>query len=491
LLHSDDDKRRTPTAIDCRRATLRCLMLLCGLFIVLAAGGASASEGALVVAEFQGAKPIGVRERVVELLRGDGYALVDDMDIPMVHPDEGDDHFVRLARDGGYRGFVLGYTSMKSNGWTTSITVRDGRTGAVLGKTSIGAGWYPGLLKALDKKLLDRIGGFLDKAEAPEQSASAKPESDPEPEPEETREDPPMSHDEKWDEDGAFADEEDDDASGSVDDDDVQDALSRHRGKDKRHDPALIVDGGALFVQRQWSLVDPVAGPGDGPILASHDVPMFGIQAAVALYPVAFFSKSFLRHLGVTVGYQRSYKARTTLPATPDKERATLFEELDIGGRIRIPISDMTLGLVAGGGAQALSVAGVNAANPHPDPVYQYWYAGLDYGLPLTPSLSLEAALLYRGVTTTGEEYGQIQAPEWFPDTTGSGFGGNLDGIFMFNKWVGARLGTHFMRYALDFNPNLERLQEAADAGEPAPPIVGGATDLYWGLDLSLVITVE
>jgi hypothetical protein len=179
------------------------------------------------------------------------------------------------------------------------------------------------------------------------------------------------------------------------------------------------------------------------------------------------------------------------LPSTPNRERATLFEEFDVGGRIRIPIGEMTLGLVGGGGAQALSVSGVNSLDPHPDPVYQYWYAGLDYSFPIAASFSLDAELHYRGLTSAGDAYGQIQAPEWFPDTTGSGLRGSLDAVLMFTDWVGARLGAHFMRYALAFNPSLDRLQEAADSGEPAPPVIGGATDSYWGLDLGLVLSIE
>jgi hypothetical protein len=314
------------------------LKLLCGLLTLAISPAALADSGAFVVAEFQGAKPMGIRERVVELMRGEGYELVDDADIPAVDAAESDSHFAGAAREGGHRGFVLGYTSMKSNGWTTSITVRDGKTGEVLGKTSIGAGWYPGLLKALDQKLMSRIGGSLDKARSPEPSAAAKPaaESD-EPEAEATK---PASEDD-WSEDEAAASEADDEPRASLDESDVQEAVKRHRKKSKRRDPALLLDAGGLFLQRQWSLVDPVAGPGDGPILASHDVPMFGIQGSLGLYPVAFFSDSFLRHVGFTLGYQRSYKARTTLPSTPNRERATLFEEFDVGGRIRIPISEM------------------------------------------------------------------------------------------------------------------------------------------------------
>ncbi len=473
---------------------IRVLSVLCAWLCIDLVAPRAHAGGEIVVAEFGGAKPVGVRERVIEQLRSEGYSLVDDKSTPTVDASEGDSYFADLAAEGGYRAFVLGYTKMANTGWSTSLTVREGKTGKVVGKTSIGAGWYPGLVKALDQKVASKLKGPLDRAEGPEGSA-AEEEPEPVPMKEAEPEDEPDREEAREEEEAPPEDEQEEDdeteESASVELDDLDDDFKRHRDKSKRKDPALELDVGGLFLQRQWKLVDPVAGPGAGPILATHDVPLLGVQAELGLYPVAFFDdKSFLRHIGFTVAYLRSYKARSQFPGG-GAERATLFEELDFGGRIRIPLAkQIRVGLVGGGGAQALSVAGNAQANPHPDPIYEYWYAGADFGMFVGKLFEFELGGAYRGLLGAGEEYGQIQAPEWFPDTTGFALQGYVDGILWFHKMVGARLGLNFTRYALDFQPSLDALADAAAAGQEAPPVAGGATDLYWGVDLSVVLAV-
>ncbi len=476
---------------------LQRLWAVIAFMVVLLMAPLALAEGAIVVAEFDGAKPQGVRERVVAQLQNAGYDVVSDGDTPTVDPGAGDSHFAGVAAEGGYRAIIIGYTTMANSGWTTSLTVREGKTGAVVGKASIKAGWYPGLVKALDKSVVPRLEGPLDKAEGP---AGRTVSEEPKPVDKSDREDgddaPAVDEredEQEEEEDGEEAyDDRVEDEETSVESDDDSDDSERLRDKGKREDPALELDAGGFFIQRQWEVIDPVAGPGNGPILATHDVPLFGAQVELGLYPMAFFDdESFLRNIGITVAYLRSYKARSEFPDTPGLERSTLFEELDLGGRVRIPISKtMRAGVVGGGGAQALSVGGENATTPHPDPLYDYWYAGADFDMAVAKMFTFEVGASYRGLLGLGEAYGQLQAPEWFPSGTGFGILAYADAIYWFHEMVGARLGLHLMLYALDFQPDLDSLAEARAAGDPAPPVAGGATDMYWGVDLSVVLAV-
>ncbi len=479
-------------------AVLTALLALC----VATLWSGVAFAGDVVVAQFEGAKPDGVRDIVVEVLTDAGYDVESPGAAPSVDPAGSDSYFVGLAEDGGYKAFVTGYTSLKSNGWTTSITVRDGASGSVIGKVAIKSGWYPGLQKALRKQLKQRIDGPLSRAKAPAGAGKASKASK-EPEPKPKKIEPPEEEEEAAEEEEAppeeeepaTTEEEEEETRVSISDDGPTPPPSmRDRLKKDPLLPALDLDVGGLMVYRKWRVEDALQGAPDGPLSPLHYVTLGGAKVSAQLYPLAFSkSKSFARHIGLEASFGRTFVGDTVLvDAATEDRRKTTFQEVTGGLRARIPAGTARFGIFAGAGLQKLTIEGEKRLAAQPDANYTFYRAGADAAIALMKkTLTIELSGAFRGILKMGDATGQIQGDRWFPDATGSGVDGRLEVSYLLSDMFAVRLGGTVARYALAFNLDPQDVADAGAAGQSAPPVAGGATDLYAGGDLSIALLLQ
>jgi hypothetical protein len=244
-----------------------------------------------------------------------------------------------------------------------------------------------------------------------------------------------------------------------------------------------------MWTQRNWELTDVVNGPGGGQVLSAHDVPLTGFRVAMEIYPVAFFSNSAARHIGIEAMMARSVFANTAYPgADSDEKHATVFLDLTLGLRGRIPLGSTFLGIFGGVGAGQLNVARDSGTIPHSDANYRFYRAGADYWLPLGEVAEAKVSMAYRGVLSLGDGENEIQSADWFPDATGGALEGRLQfGFFLARNWS-IRVGATAQRYGFDFNQSPDTVAEAAAAGDPEPALAAGASDTYWGADLGFAL---
>jgi hypothetical protein len=471
-------------------------LLTVGLMLLVAHGPAFAqTEGPIVVAEFDGAKKQSIRDLVVDLLRAEGYEVVSEPDAPRLSAS--DAQFVEVAKKGGYRAFVLGNTELDKKAWSTSITIREGKTGKAIGSVVIESGWYPGLQKALKSRLISHVSGPLNSAEAPPKATpKATPvvltEEKPRPAPQEPEPEEPAQTKEKAEEAAVAEEAEEEQSEAESQPAEPEDKPNYSRGKSERFNN-LELDAGMLFVQRAWVISDSLSGTLDGPISPTHDVSMMGIKVGGAIYPVGFASKSFARHIGIEGTFLRSFYGQTPLLNAQggDDTRDTIFQEYTASLRGRIPAGSLQIGVFGGVGGQSLTLAGEKEIAALPDADYGFFRGGVDLMVPFNKSFSAKGGFAYRATYTLGKDPAQIQDELWFPKARSKAIEVTLQADYALSKQWALRLGGFLSRYALAFNPDPASVQVSARANNPSPPIAGGAVDLYAGGTLSAVFMLQ
>lgn len=492
MTHSPNEPSNSSRALSSLRRIWRSVLLVITLFASFGSHDALAGDGPIVVAKFQGAKEKSIRELVIQLLRADGYDVVSDADSPNLNPQGGDAEFIEAAKKGGYRAFILGSTELDAKSWATSITVREGKSGKTIGSIVIESGWYPGLQKALKQRLMSHISGPLSTAEAPDKETAKaapvvveEPKAAPPPPKEEPKAEPKQEPAEEQPE----AEEKEQSTNESVELDESPTPTT------KKRDPFnnLELDAGGLFVQRAWVISDSLSGTLDGPISPTHDASMMGIRVGAVIYPIGFFSKSFMRHVGIEGTFLRSLYGQTPLLGQQGESdsRDTVFQEYTASLRGRIPAGPVQIGIFGGIGAQSLTLAGEKIIAALPDANYKFFRAGVDLAVPFSKALSAKAGFAYRATYTLGKDPGQVEGPDWFPNARGKAIELLIQGDYAFSKTWALRLGGFMSRYALAFNPDATEVRLAARRKDPAPPVAGGAVDLYAGGTITAVLTLQ
>lgn len=436
---------------------------------------AFAESAAVAVAEFRGAKPVGLRQDVVKILEAAGYRVVSDSETPKVSSDTTDSEYVELARAGEIRAFVGASTAM-GKPWTMTLTVRDGSTGKQLGSAKLDAPWYPGLRKALEEKLLAEIGGLLEQAKAPR---TEQPEMTPAPALSERAEPSPKR-----------LDREDEPESAST----LEDAAEASPTEPESEEfTALELDLGPLFVQRIWSVSDDLGSPLDGRLAPEHRVSMMGARVEVLVYPAGFSNtQSFVRHIGLNASLARSFLGETTIEdATEEDQRDTVFQEVILSLRGRIPLGKHSAGVFGGVGMQSLTIAGEKRTAAQPDLQYEFVRGGADFRLQVTPRVAATLGVAYRQLLGVGDASGQLAASEWFPEASGSAVDVLLASDYAVTDALAIRFSASAVSYGLDFNQTPESISQAASEDRPAPPVAGGASDLNLSVCTSLVFLLK
>lgn len=468
---------------------LRVLVGLATLVFTLTSYTALAQNNSVLVARFSGSKPQGLRDLAVQLLEADGFTVARGGD--ELSRDSGDYEIVRTARDSKAVAVVFATTSLTKTSWRSTITVRDGATGKSVGETTLTAKSYKGLQKVYRQDLVTELMPLFEKCapeEEPEPKPAAKTKKDSSFDDKPAEEDPnefPPDDEPSWSDDASSDDAEELDL-GPDENRQRRDALEKTE--------ALALTLGPNLTLRSWTINDPLLNAADGPLLPAHDVPAAGFRASLLVFPAAFFTKSVTRHFGLQVNYAMSLGGQTNVENVTrdpnDRTRDTSVQSFDAGVHVRIPIEPLTLGLIAAYGFDNIVIDGSKTAVAVPDVQADFVRAGLLAQLALGKNTSARLGLGYRYLLGFGNESAQLQSAYWFPASLGTAFDARLELRQMFSSAFGLALGGELNQYNIDFNVQPDHVSNAAAAGQPAPPIAGGATDRYLRFDLSAVVSL-
>lgn len=471
-------------------------------------GVAVAEDGStLLVPMFQGSKPQGLRDLAVELLIADGFDVVELEVTPTLTAKAANTAVSSAARRHHARAVVIASTELSKREWESVFSVRDGETGKTLGKFEIAAATFPGLQKAYRNELVDQLLPLLEQASgggtpvAPvakesEPKATPKPASPSqskksvkvEPEPAAPEEEARASETEEESE----PEPEEPEAEESEPEPEKEPSDAASDDDEGKKAEALAIYVGPAFMMRSWTIHDPLTDANDGPLLAGHSAPGFGLHAALRLYPAAFADQPIVRHIGLLVDFSRTLASKTEVENvtndSDDATRNTTIQSFLVGLHVRIPVGPLYLGVLGAYGIDSLTLEGEKERVAVPDVSASFVRAALNADWDITSSTRIGLAGGYRIALGFGKADGQLQSAAWFPDTVGGAIDGRLEVRQMFTPMFGVSLGGGLTRYILDFSVGPDHVEAADDADLPAPPIAGGATDTYTSLDLNAVV---
>ena len=442
------------------------LALACLLFV-----GTANAEGSIVFLPFQGVKSSSLPKQVERILEEEGYSRSDtEVDLS---PGDDQASFLTEATRHNIRAYILGYTEVSRKGWVSVVTVRSGHNGAVVGRLETISAWYPGLKKKLDATLGIRLAKALDASSAPnaDESGSGGNSSGV------TVTDD--SDSERADNDSLAEDEpsttEEGSESSSEDEPDepfVGDGT-----------PAFELEVGFHARARQWRVQN--IAPGSGLLSNRHDATLVGPRVQATIYPVAFFSNNFLRHLGLEGWFFRSFGGETTAmdgPAPQQQVFSTISQDWYVGAKVRIPAGPLTLGLHGGIGAQELTVADTPTLSFLPDVAYSFARVGASADASFADfKVGLSAG--FRAVNSAGQEFGEVENAEWFPNTSTSGFDVSLRVGYRLTPEWSIDVSGEFAQYSLTFNQTQVLQRPFTNAAlntfglQAMPVFAEGATD--------------
>jgi hypothetical protein len=411
------------------------------LLVTLPSYAAITEEGApnIMVRPFDGPKGAALNERVVKVLEQQGADLVPaGFEGPRAL--ESDEDYAAVAAQLNVRAYILGVAVNDNTGWKLTLTVRQGSDGKVVGTQEFAASWFPGLLTKIDEELIPGLEKLLTGAQVPEEAPADEPtEAEAPPEPEKPR---PVPFD---------------------------------------------VTGGVGFVFRSFAgsnAADDQAGD-----LQTRDQSggMATLRLGASLYPAALFTKGFVANLGLIAHFERSLGGKAQRPEGVDfeglpTELTTTLTAWDLGARVRLPISMHELGFSVTYGSQLFEIDGgpggpgpIGDDNPTPKPVPDVDYSFVRLGADFTYNMSkyfFSGNVGFRLVSSAGEDPGQIQNTQWFPESDVGGFDFGLTGGYLITDRITATIGLDLRNFFYSMN------NVGDDFG--VRPVAGGATDMYF-----------
>lgn len=381
----------------------------------------------IAVGAFEGTKNAQVRSWVVNLLKDDGYDVVD----ADIGPDEGSSSYREAASELGVDAIVTGKVSKNFN---LTITVRNAADGSNLGDLDFKGGSQPKLQKALQNQLGSAIADPLSMAEGARKAESSD-------------------------------DEDEDEAAESEEESSDEEAAS-----DSASDAAspLELEASIRAFNRQFDYTDPRSNLSQYP-LAPHEQPLApALVLDARLYPLAFSSSEGLgAHLGIQLHFEKSFFAKTVVNENTDSEEFldNDMQEFRVGLRGRIPFGASELGIFVDYGNHKYTFSGDEKNPIVPDVSYGFVRPGVDARFRLGEIL-LGLHLAPRFLLSMGEL--DLEGV-WFPGAKGSGleYGGEFG--YAVSSGLDILVGFDVVQYGFDFNaiPNDN------------PVVAGGATDRY------------
>lgn len=452
-------------------------LLTAALLLLQAASAWAAVDGKVAVGEFRGSKAQGLRTLVISVLRDAGYKVLGEDDTPDLTDVESDSDFARVARQQDLRAFVLARTALTKRDWKTKFTVREGKSGRMLGEFELKGRSYPGLQSAIETSLAERIAEPLASSESTSEPPPKveEPAPEPEPEPKPAAKDEPEPVAEKPEEPVAPKAEEEPKSEAPA-----------------PKQTALELAVGPNFVQRHWAIKDAITDPLAGRLAPFHDVSLPGAHASLRLYPAAFFTSTAWRHFALEGEFERSLWGSTVVTGASggDDKRATTFTRLTFGLFARIPAGFVELAVFGGAGGEMLTLEGekVMAAMPDVSTRFVRMGAGIDFILGESFRLGIFGAQRY--FFDIGDRRGELASAEWFPNVQGRGFDALLQADITLATYTRLRISVAGSRQVYDFHSKVEQIAQNADDNLPAPPIAGGASDLYVTGRFGVVLTL-
>ncbi len=460
------------------------------LVLLLQGPIAWAQDNAILVPPFQGSKPQGLRDLAVKLLKDDGFTVAEGGS--GLTANSGDYSVSDAASDKRAVAVLFVTTSLTKVYWRSTLVVRDGSSGKSVGETTIQSKSYRGLQKAYKDNLVSELMPLFEKCSASDDKSNTTTATA-------TSDDAffddkkdKKSDEDDWSSEPSSSDQEDEgETSAELD-------LGPDEGKQRRDSlektEALALTLGPNMVLRSWTINDPLTEANDGPLLPAHDVPAVGFRAGLLLFPTAFFTDNVTKHIGLQLNYAMSLLGETNVQNVTrdpnDTVRDTTLQAFDVGLHVRLPFEPLTLGLIGAYGFDSLVVDGPKDRVAVPDVRAEFVRAGVLAELGFGKTTFGRLGLGYRYVFSFGEEAPQMQSANWFPAALGRGFDARLEVRQMLSSAFGLVLGGEWNQYAIDFNVQPDHVTNAANAGLPAPPIAGGATDRYMRFDLSAVVSL-
>ena len=427
----------------------------------------------------------------MQVLKGDGYEVVGAKEIDGTAKSVGveldsNDGFKAVAKELAISAFVTGEVAKKK----AKLTVRNGADGSVSGEGSFG-GANPNKVAAdVREGFSRRLGSAVDRGRAP---AGAKTPQAPAPEAEEPADDAAAA--------GAA-----DASKAAVDDSTKTSTKTEETPADKSAAPeetaakkadapaeesgavgprALDVELGLRGFSRSLTYNQDLYGA-----LRSYKLTLGpAVVANLLVFPMAFFTDSFLSNIGVEANIEQAFGVTSSVPANPNGPFVngatfnTIIHDYNIGVRYRIPFSGGDeVAAFFGGGEHAFSFRdGSSAMDARsmlsiPDTIYHYLRVGVDLRLELPGGLTGGLGVGYRDVLNQG---GQIHDPGFFPFLTVAGIEADAMLGYHITPSIEARLSVDLRRYFYAMNSAPADL-----TATPPNKIAGGAVDQYVGFTI-------
>ncbi len=419
----------------------------------------AAAEPGVMVRPFTGARSQKLTEESVKALEAAGFRVVPADAEGAASLSGVPEDYVEVARKHDIKAYVECNVTMSKRGWVMDLQVRNAKDGSVSAEPKLKAPWLPGLIKKVENELAELLSEPLSQTELPEPAVE-------EPEPDE-----------------ADADEE------------AEEEQDEEPDSGERPSP-LDVDLGVGLMYRTTSYTDSVSDAFNHALHPSNVGPLT-LRVGAHWYPVAHFSNSFLAHIGLAVGYYRSLGGATELNDASGGSQSfdTVFSELNLGGRVRLELGSLELGLNGSWGTAELTIEGDNEVPPGlvgvpgalgdpgvvPDASYTYIRLGPDAKFALG---DVDVALgIYYRLVTLGSDEGQWAEARWFPNAEAKAIEAQLSGLFPLSESLSLFVGADYRQYALTMNSGTDVVGVNPTTNQPqfTQAVAGGASDMYVG----------
>lgn len=449
---------------------------------------ASATSTTLMVPAFTGARSKTIHTRLVKALQKSGFHLVPESAAGGTKLGNDPANYIFVARSNGVQAFVGGKIKLTANRWILTLEVRSGANGTVAGTETITSGWLPGLLKAIDKEAKPKVDGLLATAGAASSDVGAtKVELVPPDEGSETETranaDPSLA---------------------------VTKESTAESGPPANQVPTpLMLSAGGGLILRNLSYTDAYLDTLRQE-LYPHGIALLGMNVSAMWYPGAHFTDGVLANIGLNAHFIRSFGGTTNVGAdkVPTQVGAppsypTVFQELDLGLRGRIPMDSWEIGLNLGWGKQRLGLEGDNQVVrlPYsdrdeeypgviPDIDVEYYRFGADVGFELFDWSWVIGA----GFRTPffASKPGQIAHERWFPKVIGTTATANMGVNIPLYKGLGLAVNADFRQTGLDMNttPNaIVSVNDDPNQNLLKNSVAGGATDRHILVSAALTLS--
>jgi hypothetical protein len=426
--------------------------LLTPIVLAMALFSGSAFADTLMVVPFTGPKKQELTKRAAKALERDSHKLV--LTSPAPDPNN-PESLTKAGKKTGADAFVIGMIQQSAKRWELIVAVHAGKDGGFMGEFTLGAAWFPGLLKEIDSKLASKVAETLGK--------SSK-KAEPVPDPAKDEEEEPKANDEA--------------KPAAV--------------EDKEEEPAAEEEPkpSPLFLSLQFGSVLRNFAPKDAlfanQLLSQENQGLLGPRLRFGLYPGAFFSSGALANLGIRGSFEQSIIGQTEVPShtaagvvIPKGTAKMSEQDYWFALHFRIPAGAHQFGFGAGPGKHTMETD-ITEGFFIPDVSYSYFRFGVDSQFQFG-NFGLGLSLAYRPVSSLSDEPGHVRAAYWFPKAEADGMELGVQLGYSLSESLAILVSGDYRRYGFNFHrvPSDQTTQAPGPANQV--PVAGGATDTYLG----------